>query len=120
MKSGWIEHKNKKIFFAKYCDFGTDLESLKAEVEECDRIILAQPRKSVLLLCDFHNTTETSEIKAYIKKSAAKTNINIKKIAALRVYGLRLVIMKAIALFIDMPIQAFEDIEKAKDWLVQD
>ena len=44
----------------------------------------------------------------------------MKKIAALGVSGVRLVIMKAIALFIDIPIQAFEDIESAKEWLVKD
>ncbi|MFH1460261.1 MAG: STAS/SEC14 domain-containing protein [Candidatus Omnitrophota bacterium] len=120
MKSEWIEHDGKKILFAKYCDFGTDLDSLKIEVEQCDQIALAQAPHSLLLLVDVRKTTETPEIKAFIKKSAAKTKNNMKKIAALGVSGVRLVIMKAIALFIDIPIQAFEDIESAKEWLVKD
>jgi hypothetical protein len=47
MKSTWITHKEKKIFYADYSDFGKEFQKLKAEVDYANAIMVKEPKDSL-------------------------------------------------------------------------
>jgi hypothetical protein len=119
LKSKWIEHKGKKIFFADYSNF-TNLESLKAEVDYATSITINEPKDSILLLVDVSGTLGDSELVDCIKESAQKDDDNMKKVAVVGVSGYRQIFLRAVIKFIRLSVKTFDTLEDAKDWLAED
>lgn len=119
LKSHWIEHAGKKIFFADYSNF-TDLESLKKEVDGATAITMNEPENSVLLLVDVTGTLGDPEFVDYIKDSAGKDEDNMKKVAVVGVSGYRRIFFRAVIQFLRWAVKTFDNMEDAKDWLVKD
>ncbi|MFH1459160.1 MAG: hypothetical protein ABIG64_02130 [Candidatus Omnitrophota bacterium] len=119
IKSHWIMHKNKRIYFVDYSGFGHDFELLKKEIKESTIVICAQPEKFVLTLVDVSNTVATSQALDYLKECLKSSNKHMKKIAVLGVEGLKNILMKAIIRIFNLNIKSFEHTEKAKDWLIE-
>lgn len=120
MKSTWITHKGKKIFYADYSDFGKDFIKLKAEVIYVNSIMVLEPKESVLLLVNVNGTTGTSEITFYLKDAAIKVKTHVRKAAVIGVSGVRLALLRSVSYLSGMDIKPFDDIETAKDWLVSE
>ena len=120
MKSQWIVHKDRKILFADYANFKMDHESLKIEVDYITDILLNEPEKSVLLLVDVRETAGIPEITDCLKNSALKVKNHVSKTAIVGVEGYRRFLLKAVAVFSGMQLTPIDDLEKAKDWLIED
>lgn len=119
MKSNWIVHKGKRIFFCDYSGF-QDFEAFKAEVDYSTSITITQSDDSVLLLVDVTGTIGNPEMVDYITESANKDKEKMKKTAVVGVSGYRRIFLRAVVRFTGMSVKDFDDIEEAKDWLVQD
>ena len=50
MKSHWITHQGRRIFYADYADFGADMDALKAELSAVVATITQEPPASVMVL----------------------------------------------------------------------
>jgi hypothetical protein len=119
VQSKWVYHKEKRIYYADYSDFGSDTEGLIAEVEYAHGIVMQEPDESVLLLVDVRGTTGTTEALNSMKNAASLSVVKVIKTAVLGVHGFKLMFMKTIARFSGMNLVAFDEIESAKDWLTK-
>ena len=119
MKSHWLEHKGKRIFFADYSGFGRDFEALRLEVEAAVDTIAKEPRKTVLVLSDFHATVETMDNLNTVRKLLNRSNPAVIKRALLGVSGMRRIFITTFSNVTgDTLVQAFDDQAAALDWLV--
>lgn len=118
MKSTWITHNGKKIFYADYSDFGKEFQKLKAEVDYANVIIVKEPKDSLLLLVNVTDTIGTSEITFYLKDAAIQAKAHVRKAAVIGISGVRLALLRSVTYLSGMDVVSFDDIETAKDWLV--
>jgi hypothetical protein len=118
MKSKWITHQNKPIFFADYSDFSGRYDQLKTEIDGVTALITSQPKNSVCLLVDVNGTPGTPENVELLKNSAAACRPHVPKTGVVGVTGYRRMIMRTISRLSGMPLMAFDTLEEAKDWLV--
>jgi hypothetical protein len=119
MKSHWITHQGRRIFIADYSHFGADMAAALAEVDAADAVICARPEKSVLILVDTRDTVVSTETAAYMKKSTARTEKHIRKMAIIGATGVRRIIVSAITKISGQQATVFDDTEKALDWLAK-
>ena len=119
MKSKWIEHKGKRIFYADFANFAYDVRALEAEIEEAEAVLCAQPKSSTLTITDVRGTVVSKEAMQLFKSSAARTQPYERKAAVVGVTGYRKVLLDAVSLFSGQTFGAFNDLEEAKDWVVE-
>ena len=119
MKSRWITYKDKRILFADYSDFSNDSQSLFAEVDGVNKIIMQQPEGSLLLLMDTRNSVASVEVISYFKQTALRTKKYIAKIAVIGITGVRKILFDAIVQFSGLNAVIFESLEEGKDWLAE-
>jgi hypothetical protein len=115
MKSRWITHAGKSIFHIDLSDFWTDVDALKAELDEASAITCQQPENSLLVLTDVRGTVLSTEVLNIGKESSARTTKHVHKTAVLGISGFRKVLLDAVSRFSG---QCFAVFEEAKDWLV--
>ena len=119
MKSRWISHKGKQIFYMDFSGFGLDVASLKAEINATTEIAKQQPEKSMLGLTDMRRTTVSAEAAELFKNSGATIHKYFRRQALVGMSGgFRTVIFQAVSRVIGAEGKLFDDIEQAKDWLV--
>jgi hypothetical protein len=118
MRSEWITHQDKRIFFCHFDNMSA--ETLRVEVAACDNVICEEPKKSVLILSDTRGTLGTPEVTDIFKKSTSKTRDHVKKSAVVGIglSGPRKAIFDLVMKFSGQSVVIFEDIQKAKDWLI--
>jgi hypothetical protein len=120
MKSKWITHQGKRIMFADYTNFGIDTSALQAEINAVDDIICQKADGAILLLVDVRNTTTTIEAVELLKRSSARTTRHLQKVAVIGVPGIRRMLLNVVSQFSGQEMIIFDDIESAKDWLVEE
>jgi hypothetical protein len=120
MKSGWMTHNGKKIFFCRFSDMG--FEELKQEVNYSDHEIASQPEASVIVLTDMSNVLGSPQVVDLFKKSTAFTKKYIKKSAAVGIgfSGPKKILFDIVMKFSGQKVDLFINLEEAKNWLVQD
>jgi hypothetical protein len=119
MKSCWINHKGKQIFYMDFTGLGQDIASVKAEINAANEIIKQQPEGSILGLTDMRGTTASSEAAELFRTSGVMIRKYFKKQAIVGMSGgFRAVIFQAVNRVIGAEGKLFDDIEPAKDWLV--
>ncbi len=119
MQSEWITHKDNLIFFTNLSGFRSDVEALGRELDECGVVARQQPENSVLLLVDVRDTVGSAEAVQLLKNSTVRTKKHVRKTAVIGVSGYRKVLLDAINRFSGRNITAFDDLDAAKDWLVE-
>lgn len=119
MKSKWIDHQGKKILCADYTNFGINFKALKGEADYVAEILENEPEKSVLLLVDVRNTSGISENTDYLSKLAMRVKGHVAKTAVVGVEGYRKIFLRAVTSVSGMQLTPVDDIEEAKNWLVE-
>ncbi len=120
MKSHWIEHQGKRIFYADYSQFGDDHASLAAEVEQAVWALAAEPLKSVLVLANFEGSEPTFANLNVIRRLAPRSNSAVIKRALLGLSSSSRFFMTTFSNVIgETPVAAFDNKEKALEWLIQ-
>lgn len=120
MKSKWITYKGKQLLYGDYSGFGRDVQALQQENDAVDAIVCQMPEGSVLSITDVRDSVGTMEAVEVLKKSSARTKPYIRKIAVVGVTGVRRILADGVARFSGQNMQYFDDIEAAKEWLVND
>ncbi|MBW1983288.1 MAG: hypothetical protein JRI53_01095 [Deltaproteobacteria bacterium] len=113
----WIEHNGTKIL--SYNFKGGTPEDIVAVIEGAEKILPSQPENSVLALIDTtdikFNTESWDKLKKYAKFAKPYNK-------ATAIVGLTLgteLLLKAVRLFTKRPLFTFDNIEEAKNYLVE-
>jgi len=117
MKSKFINHKGKQIFFADYSNFHFDLSSCQNEVDDATDAVAKEPEKSVLLLVDVRETVGSQEIIDILSASASKIKSKILAAAVVGITGIRKLLMQSVSRLSGLQAKGFDTIDEAKDWL---
>lgn len=117
MRSTWIEHKGKKILYQDFSQQFFNSGAVKTELEEVQKVVLAQPLNSVLVLSDFRDTNVGSDLLAAMNAASAATKSHVRKTAVLGVTGMKRKLADLLTALTGQDLKYFDDLESAKNWL---
>jgi hypothetical protein len=120
MKSKWIEHKGKKIFYQDFSALFYNAEAVKKELHDVQEVILKEPTNSALVLSNFKDTQIGTNLMPTFNEASARTKDRIRKTAVLGVTGYKRTLGDMLARVTGQPLKYFEFEEEAKDWLAED
>lgn len=120
MRSVWIEHKGKKIFYQDFSKNFYNAAVVKAELMEVQKIVTSQPDDSVLVLSDFRDTSIGSELLSSMNAASNATKAFVHKTAVLGVTGMKRKLADLLTALTGQPLKYFDDMEEAKNWLAED
>ena len=120
MRSKWIEHKEKKIFLQDFSKLFYNSAAVIAELNEVQGIVISQPKDSVLVLTDMRDTNVGKDVLPAMNAASAATKDHVKKTAVLGVTGVKRKLADLLTALTGQPLKYFDDIEAAKNWLVEE
>lgn len=120
MRSQWIEHKGKRIFYQDFSQNFYNSAAVKAELDEVQKIVIASPLNSVLVLSDLRDTTIAGDLLSAMNAASRATKAHVRKTAVLGVTGIKLQLADLLTKLTGQPLKYFDDMEAAKNWLVED
>lgn len=117
MRSQWQTHKDHPFLL---CDFaGLDGDALQTEIKESDALIMAQPLNSVLVLADLCGIALSGNSLSLFIDTIPRGQKFVRKTAVLGVSGHKKMLFDAVLHITKADnMMIFDDLEKAKDWLV--
>jgi hypothetical protein len=119
MRSTWIEHNGKKVLYQDFSKNFFNSAAVRAELEDVQKIVTAQPLNSVLVLSDFRDTNVGSDLLSAMNTASAATKDHIQKTAVLGVTGMKRKLADLLTALTGQPLKYFDDIESAKNWLTE-
>ena len=120
MRSKWIEHNGKKIFYQDFSNWLYRSDLVKKELEEVQAVVLAEPPNSALILSDFRNTNITSDLIPIMNAASSATKGHVKRTAVLGVTGIKRSLADMLIKITGQPLKYFDDELSAKKWLTED
>ena len=120
MRSEWVEYNDKKIFFQDFSKLFYNAAAVKAELEEVQKVVISQPKGSVLILTDMRDTNVGRELLPAMNAASAATKDHVKKTAVLGVTGVKRKLADLLSSLTGQPLKYFDDMETAKKWLVSE
>ncbi|WKZ49112.1 MAG: STAS/SEC14 domain-containing protein [Anaerolineales bacterium] len=120
MRSTWIEHQGKKIFYQDFSKLFYNSEAVKAELALVQEIVKTQPNDSALVLTDMRDTNVGSDLLPAMNDASRATKAHVHKTAVLGVVGIKRKLADLLTAMTGQPLKYFDDIESAKDWLAKD
>jgi hypothetical protein len=120
MRSNWIEHKGKKIFYQDFSKNFYNSAAVKTELTEVQKIVLGEPNDSVLVLSDMRDTNIGSDLLPIMNAASAATKNHVRKTAVLGVVGVKRKLADLLTALTGQPLKYFDDIESAKNWLIEE
>ena len=118
MKSQWETHNGVRYFHFNLSDCGANDQGLIAECDEADAVVMTEPLSSVLLLNDVRNSIGSLEVVKHLQLSAERSSPYVMKAAVVGVTGSTRLVLDLVNRFSKKPILAFDNLEAAKNWLV--
>ena len=118
MRSQWIEYNEKKIFYQDFSKLFYNTTVVKAELIEVQKVVMSQPKGSVLILTDLRDTNVGRELLPAMNEASASTKDYVKKTAVLGVTGAKRKLADMLSSLTGQPLKYFDDMEAAKKWLV--
>jgi len=119
MRSNWIEYRGKQILYQDFSKNFFNSAAVKAELDGVKKIVLAQPLNSVLVLSDFRDTNVGSDLLGAMNSASEATKPHVYKTAVLGVTGMKRKLADLLTALTGQPLKYFDDIEAAKNWLVE-
>lgn len=113
----WIEHKGRKIMFFNLK--GASHDDILAMVEKGKRLYSAEPPHSILELIDTTDADFDTESWKEVRIFAKSIKEYVKAAAIVGVSGMTRFMLKAANIFAKRTVTPFEDMEAAKDWLLE-
>ena len=120
MRSTWIEHKGKKIFYQDFSKNFYNSAAVKTELAEVQKIVVSEPVNSVRVLSDFRDTTVGTDLLSAMNTASAATKAHVHKTAVLGVTGMKRKLADLLTALTGQPLKYFDDMEAAKNWLIED
>jgi len=120
MRSQWIEHNGEKIFYQDFSKLFYNSAAIKAELEEVQKVVIAEPANSVLVLTDMRDTNIGSDVLPEMNAASNATKNYVRKTAVLGITGMKRKLADLLIALTGQPLKYFDDIESAKNWLVEE
>jgi hypothetical protein len=120
MRSYWLEYQGRKIFYQDFSRQFYNSAAVRAELESVEEIVIAEPLDSVLVLTDMRDTSVGADLLPAMNAASSATKAHVHKTAVLGVTGMKRRLADLLSSLTGQPLQYFDDIEAAKDWLVED
>lgn len=120
MRSKWIEHEGKQIFYQDFSNHFYNTDAVKKELEEVQVVVTAQPLNSVLVLSDFRNTNVGRALLPVMNAASAATKAHVKRTAVLGVTGVKRTLADMLVQLTGQALKYFDDENQAKIWLTTD
>jgi hypothetical protein len=122
MKSHWITHQGRRMFYADYSNFGTNLDALQAELDTVVAALSQEPPGSVSVLNNMQGNIVAPGVTALLREAVTKTNPYVRKRAVIGLAGVpRRGLLDILNVFTGRgTIHAFDDEPSALDWLVKE
>lgn len=117
-RTHFIEHAGKRILVFDYTGIRDPGEAL-ATIEESKRIVRTQPERSLLILTNVKDARYNAAVMQGMKELAAHNTPYVRASALVGMSGLHRIVYQAVVMFSKRKIQVFDDVDAAKDWLVQ-
>jgi hypothetical protein len=114
---GFVQHKGVRILEMHWEDL--EIGPLLAAIEEARQTVSKEPKGSVLALTYVANSRFDSSVSGAIREMAAANKEIVRRSAAVGVTGAQQVVLTGIRILTGRDIRGFDDVEKAKDWLIQ-
>jgi hypothetical protein len=118
MKSHWMTHKGKKVFYADYSNMNP--EELSVEGASIVSVLSKMPKDSVLSLVDVRGTFGTRDAMNILKGITSKTKFYVHKRAVIGITGVQKILLKALNQFVGQNSVSFDSVDEALEWLIQD
>ncbi len=109
--------KGGKICFIDFSNLGP--EDIFENIKKAESLIASQPMNSVLTLTNVINTDFNEDITDGLKEFTAHNKPYVKKGAVVGVKGLQKVVYQAVISFSKRDLSLFDNVDDAKDWLMQ-
>jgi hypothetical protein len=120
MRSQWIEHNGKKIFYQDFSKHFFNSAAVKTELAEVQEVVKALPKDSVLVLTDLRDTNIGSDLLPAMNAASSATKDYVHKTAVLGVTGMKRKLADLLTALTGQQLKYFDDIETAKKWLVEE
>ena len=111
----YIYHNDRQILFLDFS--GCGVQDFPAIIDEAEKLIRSEPPASVLTLTDVTGAKYNLEVTQALKEFAKGNSPYVKAGAIVGLDALKQIICNSVMHFSGRNLVAFDDIEKAKDWL---
>ena len=116
----WIEHQGKQLLFIDVSNLTNDYSQLGSELERLVSLVQSEPYSSILALADLRNTHLNNNALLALMSNAPLAAPHFRKSAMLIEYNhARRIILDSLSQFIGHLPKRFDNLEAAKDWLVE-
>jgi len=113
----FIEHRGKRILYMDFSEMNAPGEAL-AELEKARQVIAREQPNSLLTLTDVTGTRYDGDIIKAFQALAEHNKPFVRAAASVTRTPLQLVALRASAVLSRRKLEAFDDLEHAKEWLV--
>ncbi len=121
MKSRWIVHQGKRIFYVDCTGFADDPAGLKEEGLAITAAIRKEPLDSVAALSDVRGVPETAQNVGVLLAIVQRTTGYVRKRAVVGLARSQATLLQAFNRFArGRDFMPFDDIDSALDWLAKD
>ncbi|MBI2758273.1 MAG: hypothetical protein HYX49_06305 [Chloroflexi bacterium] len=120
MKSKWIEHNGKKIFYQDFSSLFYNAQAVKDELAAVQEVVLKEPENSVLVISNFKDTQIGADLMGTLNEASEKTKNRVRKTAVMGVTGFKRTLGDMLSRLTGQPLKYFEHEEEAKNWLTED
>jgi hypothetical protein len=114
----YIYHNVRQILFLDFS--GCKVEDFQTIIKEAEKLIRAEPPNSVLTLTDVTGAKYNLEVTQALTEFVKGNKPFVKAGAVVGLDALKKIIYNSVMHFSGRNLLAFDDIEKAKDWLVEE
>ena len=119
MRSRWVEHNGRKIFYQDFSNLFYNVEFIKDELDSVQEVVLSEPPNSVLVLSDFTNTEISGDLMGVLNQASRATKPYILKTAVLGVTGIKRTFGDLLSRITGQPLSYFSSETDAMEWLTK-
>lgn len=113
----FIKHQWRQILLLDFSDSSVD-ESMKT-MNEAKKVIRSQPKSSMLILTDVTGARYNMEVVEKLKEFTNENTPYVKASAVVGLDGLKKIVYNAVVMFSKRKLSVFDNIQQAKDWLIE-
>jgi hypothetical protein len=117
MKSRWIEHNGRRIFYQDFSSLFYNAQAVKDELAAVQAVVVKEPANSVLVLSNFKNTQVSAGLMSALNEASRNTRANVRRTAVVGVTGFKRSMGDMLTRLTGQSLKYFEQEQEALDWL---
>lgn len=117
-RTHFVEHRGRRILVLDYSGIRTPAEAVR-EIEKSKEVVAREPPGSVLVLTHVKGAHYNTEVVQALKGLMEHNRPYVKASAVVGLSGIQQAIYRTLVLFSKRTLKPFDDMEAAKEWLVE-